>query len=543
MNRTRGPAIRDAWRLTKLYWLSEEKWSAWGLLSGVVILTLGNVYVGVRINEWNRAFYNALQAFDSAKLFRQLGIFGILVAFGISISVNAIYLGQMLQNRWRRWLTRTYIASWLAGRAYYHLQFLSTTDNPDQRIAEDLSLFTTYVMNLSVGLISSVVSLSSFLVILWGLSGPADIPIGSWGTLHIPAYLVWGALLYGGIGTWVTIKIGRPLVPLNFARQRFKADFRFSLVRLRENAESVAFYGGEPAENGVFQERFDKVFENFWQIMKRQRRLSWFTLGYSQVAAIFPVMVIAPRYFGKLITLGGLMQVVNAFSFVQNSLSFIINSYPDIAALQAVTQRLNSFEKRLDAVHNGICVPRQMVLRRGGTGVEVKGLDLNYPDGTALLRGVSFVVAKGERLLITGPNGTGKSILLRAIAVIWPFTAVKSASAKGEYSSLAKGRIYRSARSPKRWCTHRPKPTIFPSRVWQRLSRKSDSARWRTNWMSSSSGRSAYRPANSSAWLSPASCLLNPRACFWTRPRHPSTLPPKRISTASCGPRRGARSS
>jgi vitamin B12/bleomycin/antimicrobial peptide transport system ATP-binding/permease protein len=455
MNRARGPAIRDAWRLTKLYWLSEEKWSAWGLLSGVVILTLANVYVGVRINEWNRAFYNALQAFDSAELFRQLGIFGILVAFGISISVNAIYLGQLLQNRWRRWLTRTYIASWLAGRAYYHLQFLSTTDNPDQRIAEDLSLFTTYVMNLSVGLISSVVSLSSFLVILWGLSGSADIPIGTWGTVHIPAYLVWAALLYGGIGTWVTIKIGRPLVPLNFARQRFEADFRFSLVRLRENAESVAFYGGEPAENGVFQERFDKVFENFWQIMKRQRRLSWFTLGYTQVAAIFPVMVIAPRYFGKLITLGGLMQVVNAFSFVQTSLSFIINSYPDIAALQAVTQRLNGFEKRLDAVHRGICVPRQMVLRRGGTGVEVKGLDLNYPDGTALLRGVSFVVAKGERLLITGPNGTGKSTLLRAIAIIWPFT-------RGEIR-LGEGRIFFIGQRPYLPLSTLAEALVYPS--------------------------------------------------------------------------------
>jgi vitamin B12/bleomycin/antimicrobial peptide transport system ATP-binding/permease protein len=184
MKRARRPIMSDAWRLAKLYWISEERWSAWGLLLGVIVLTLGNVYIGVRINEWNRAFYNALQAFDSAELFRQLGIFGILIACGISISVNALYLNQMLQIRWRRWLTRTYIASWLAGRAYYHLQFLSTTDNPDQRISEDLSLFTIYVMNLSVGLISSLVSLGSFLVILWGLSGSADIPIGAWGTVH-----------------------------------------------------------------------------------------------------------------------------------------------------------------------------------------------------------------------------------------------------------------------------------------------------------------------------------------------------------------------
>jgi vitamin B12/bleomycin/antimicrobial peptide transport system ATP-binding/permease protein len=434
MNTKRRRIMREAWRLAKLYWTSEEKWSAWGLLLAVVSLNLGSVYIGVRINEWNRAFYNALQTFDSAELFRQLGLFAILVAVAISISVNALYLNQMLQIRWRRWLTRKYLASWLVGRAYHHLQFLSTTDNPDQRIAEDLGQFTGYVMNLSVGLISSAASMVSFLIILWSLSGPADIPLGNWGTVHIPAYLVWAALLYAGVGSWITIKIGRPLVPLNFARQRFEADFRFSLVRLRENAENVAFYGGETVENGIFQERFGSVFTNFWQIMHRQRRLNWFTQGYSQVAAIFPVVVIAPRYFGKLITLGGLMQVVNAFSFVQNALSFIINSYPDIAALQAVTQRLIGFEERLLAVHKGICVPRQVVIRRGGTGVSIKDLDLDRPDGTALLRGVSFEAAHGEALLITGPNGAGKTTLFRAIAVIWPF-------ARGEIR-LGEGRIF-----------------------------------------------------------------------------------------------------
>jgi len=434
MNTKRRRIMREAWRLAKLYWTSEEKWSAWGLLLAVVSLNLGSVYIGVRINEWNRAFYNALQTFDSAELFRQLGLFAILVAVAISISVNALYLNQMLQIRWRRWLTRKYLASWLVGRAYHHLQFLSTTDNPDQRIAEDLGQFTGYVMNLSVGLISSAASMVSFLIILWSLSGPADIPLGNWGTVHIPAYLVWAALLYAGVGSWITIKIGRPLVPLNFARQRFEADFRFSLVRLRENAENVAFYGGETVENGIFQERFGSVFTNFWQIMHRQRRLNWFTQGYSQVAAIFPVVVIAPRYFGKLITLGGLMQVVNAFSFVQNALSFVINSYPDIAALQAVTQRLIGFEERLLAVHKGICVPRQVVIRRGGTGVSIKDLDLDRPDGTALLRGVSFEAARGEALLITGPNGAGKTTLFRAIAVIWPF-------ARGEIR-LGEGRIF-----------------------------------------------------------------------------------------------------
>src|ERR1700719_3031518 len=375
MDKARRNNTRTAWRLAKWYWRSEEKWSAWALLVAVIGLNLRNVYISVRINEWNRSFYNALQAFDSAEMFRQLGLFCILVSFAISMSVYGLYLSQMLQIRWRRWLTSRYLDAWLAERAYYQLELGGRTDNPDQRIAEDLHQFTTFVLSLSIGMISSVVSLISFLVILWGLSGPADIALGQWGTLHIPAYLVWAALLYAGIGTWLTVIIGRPLVPLNYARQRFEADFRFSLVRFRENAESVALSGGEPVELKLFKERFGSVFENFCQIMKRQKRLTWFTLGYAQVAVIFPVVVISPRYFLKQIGLGGLMQAVNAFSFVQNALSFIINSYTDIAAWQAVTERLGSFEERLEEVHQGKQgAPRQIVLQRGGVGLELKEL-------------------------------------------------------------------------------------------------------------------------------------------------------------------------
>jgi vitamin B12/bleomycin/antimicrobial peptide transport system ATP-binding/permease protein len=444
--------LKAAWSLTRPYWTSDEKWSAWALLLVIIALNLGTVYITVLINQWNNAFYDALQELNFQKFLQQMGVFSVLATIYIIIAVYSLYLTQMLQIRWRRWLTRRFVGSWLSNRTYYRMQFASKTDNPDQRISEDLNQFTSYVLRLSLGLLTSVVTLVSFIVILWGLSGPATIPLGSWGVLHIPGYLVWAALIYAGIGTWLTVMIGRPLVGLNFAQQRFEADFRFSLMRVRENAESVAFYEGESAELGIFNKRFKHVFANFWDIMKRQKQLTWFTAGYSQVAIIFPVVAAAPRFFGKQILLGGLMQIVNAFSSVQSSLSFIITSYTDIATWQAITNRLSGFQADLVGTgsrssgnrsepwsaasvarpkgsppHRSVSrstnqsQPDQIKFTQGKLGLTVDDLDINLPDGTPLLRGIKTTVNPGEALLVTGPSGTGKSTLLRAIAGLWPF--------------------------------------------------------------------------------------------------------------------------
>jgi vitamin B12/bleomycin/antimicrobial peptide transport system ATP-binding/permease protein len=424
---------RTAWCLARQYWTSEEKSCAWALLIGMITLNLANVYVGVRINEWNRAFYNALQSFDAKALFHELGVFAILVACAVGASVSALYLSQVLQIRWRRWLTLRHLTAWLADRAYYKLQLGVIADNPDQRISENLNQFTGYVLSLSVGLISSFVSLLSFLTILWGLSGAMAIPLGPAGTVRISGYLVWAALIYSGIGTWFAVSIGRPLASLNSARQRYEADFRFSLVHLGEHAESVALYGGEPVELSLFGERFQAVFANFRQIMKQQIRLSAFTLSYAQVALIFPVIVVSPRYFARQILLGGLMQAVNAFSYVQNALSFIINSYNDIATWEAVTQRLGEFEERLLSIRQSFRATQSITIRRhGSSGIAIENLDLDLPDGTPLLRGIKFEVEPGECLLIGGPSGSGKTTLLRSIAGIWPFGEGRIRLGKGQ---------------------------------------------------------------------------------------------------------------
>jgi putative ATP-binding cassette transporter len=425
MSGEKRSVLRDAWRLTWPYWKSEEKWSAWGLLAVVVALNLASVYISVRINIWRNAFYDALQALDEKAFFHQLLIFGLLAGAAICFGVYQLYLQQMLQIRWRRWLTRRYVDGWLGERAYYRMQLDgSGTDNPDQRISDDLNLFTQMSLSLSVGgmgFLNAGVTLVSFLTILWSLSGSITVPLGAWGSVTVPGYLLWCALIYAVGGTWLTFKIGRPLVGLNFNQQRYEADFRFSLVRLRENTESVALYRGEPRERGVFLDRFTYVVDNFWSIMKRVKLLNWYTSGYGQFAIIFPYIVAAPRFFAKEIQLGGLMQTADAFGQVQTSLSFIVNSYTDIAQWQSVVQRLTGFDARMREIASAARAPQQIELRHEGAGLAVDGLDLDLPDGMPLLRGAHLAAGAGEALLITGPTGAGKSTLLRAVAGIWPF--------------------------------------------------------------------------------------------------------------------------
>ncbi|HEX3969739.1 MAG TPA: ABC transporter ATP-binding protein/permease [Stellaceae bacterium] len=417
--------LRDAWRLAKPYFVSDDKRWAWGLLAAVIVLNLLLVGLNVRFNFWRNDFYNAVQNYDEPGFWKQLAIFTGLAVVFIATAVYSTYLQQMLQIRWRRWLTKQYLNDWLDAKAYYRLQLTgAATDNPDQRIQEDLNRFTDITLTLTLGLLNSVVTLFSFVTILWSLSGPVTL-LG----ITIPGYMVWFALLYAILGTVVTMIIGRPLIALNFMQQRYEADFRFSLVRLRENAEGVALYGGEAREHEVFVGRFNHVVDNFWAIMRRIKAIGWWTNFYAQFAIIFPYIVVAPRYFAKAIQLGGLMQTAEAFGQVQNSLSFIVNSYTagtgandtGIAAWRAVVQRLVGFDERVRAIGAEAKGKQPIDVERQGQGVAVRQLDLALPDGTPLLRQVDLAAKPGEAVMITGPTGSGKSTLLRAMAGIWPY--------------------------------------------------------------------------------------------------------------------------
>ena len=419
---TKRGFLRQAWDLAWPYWNSEEKWTARGLLVAVIALNLITVALNVRLNSWNNDFYDALQQYNWSEFWRQFAIFGIIAFSLIVVAVYSLYLRQILHIKWRRWLTDRFLRDWLGNQSYYRMQLnQATTDNPDQRISDDLDRFATITLALSLGLLSSCVTLASFITILWTLSGALRIPLGAGMAITIPGYMVFAALIYAVGGTLLTRWIGHPLIQLNFDQQRYEADFRFSMVRLRENAENVAFYGGEGREFDTFQGRFARIVANWWGIIKRRKKLTWFTTGYSQLAIIFPFVVAAPRYFDKTIQLGGLMQISSAFNQVQDALSFIISSYTEIAEYQSVVQRLSGFRARMDDIVAERQSPQPIEIEHEGTGVEVDMLDLNLPNGELLRSDISLAASPGEALLITGASGLGKSTLLRAISGLWPF--------------------------------------------------------------------------------------------------------------------------
>jgi len=403
------------------YWFSEDRWAARGLLLAVVLLTLGMVYLTVLLNQWNNTFYSALQDKDlvafRGQLFRVTWLIGIFIV----LAVYQAYLNQMLEIRWRRWLNDRYLRAWLADRAYYRMQLVAhESDNPDQRIAEDVQLLASHTLGLFSGGLRAIVTLVTFVAILWGLSGTFTVPVGVF-SITIPGSMVWVAVLYAAAGTWLTDWLGRPLVRLNFDRQQYEANYRFSLVRFRENTEGVALYGGEADEFRSFRRRFEHVVGNWWGIMRRQKRMAYFTNGYGLGAWIVPSIVAAPRYFRGELGLGGLMQTTQAFQQVQDALSFFIQSYKELAAWSAVVERLAGFERALEHVRHH---PTNGGVRRAEgrtTQLSVEGVDLDLPDGKPLMSNINFSLWPGETVLLAGTSGSGKSTLVRAIAGIWPF--------------------------------------------------------------------------------------------------------------------------
>ena len=417
---------KKVWRLAAPYFMtSEERWKARGLLLAIVLLNLGAVYMLVLINEWNRFFYDALQNKDQAAFWEQLGRFTYL-AFGfIIIAVYRFYLTQLLQMRWRAWITAQYMDRWLTDKAFYQLEISrfaqgsdAPPDNPDQRIAEDMNLFTSYTVSLTMGLLNAVVTLVSFVGILWTLSGSFGFSFNG-SDYTIPGFMVWMAVVYCVVGSVLTHYIGRPLINLNFRQQRFEADYRHHLIRVREYSESIALDRGEPVERQRLGGRLGEVLANYLQLIRAQKRLTWFTVGFGQAAVVFPFVVAAPRFFSGAIQLGELMQISSAFGRVQDSLSWFVDNYDSLAAWRATTDRITSFNDSFAALHSADLAREDNTSEADQLALD--DVQLALPGGVALLGGHGLALAAGDTVLLRGPSGSGKSSLFRALAGIWPW--------------------------------------------------------------------------------------------------------------------------
>jgi vitamin B12/bleomycin/antimicrobial peptide transport system ATP-binding/permease protein len=412
------------WRIAIPYFRSEDAWAGRLLLAAVIAIELAIVAITVLVNEWNNRFFNALQDRNWNSFVYELLYFCVLIAIYIVIAVYQLYLNQWLQIRWRRWMTSAYLGHWLESGNHYRMQLLGdAADNPDQRIAEDIRLFIERTLALGVNFLSSIVTLGSFIVILWNLSEAAPLQLfgSNW---HIPGYLVWAALLYAALGTLITHLIGRPLIHLNFMQQRYEADFRFNLMRIREHGEQIALLDGEMAERERLMDRFAAVVANFRAIMNRTKQLTFFRAGYDRALVIFPYVVASPAYFAGNIQLGGLTQTASAFNSVQEALSFFVLTYRDLAEWRAVIDRLASFDASIATARAAVRAAGAVVdlrSRKNAPGISITGLDVHLPSGQPLIAAKQIDFSAGDRVLLNGPSGAGKSTLFRAIGGIWPF--------------------------------------------------------------------------------------------------------------------------
>ncbi|MCG2627913.1 ABC transporter ATP-binding protein/permease [Bradyrhizobium sp. WYCCWR 13023] len=434
MNNIRA-TLAIVWRIAIPYFRSEDRWAGRGLLAAVIAMELALVAINVLVSQWQNRFFTAIQEYDLARFVTEIWIFLGLASVFIALAVYKLYLNQWLQIRWRQWLTRHYLGEWLDEATHYRMQLTGdAADNPDQRITEDVKNFVEQTLVIGLGLLSSIVTLASFVVILWGLSNKA--PLHLYGTdIVIPGFLFWCALLYAVLGTALTHWIGAPLINLNFEQQRFEADFRFNLVRVRENSEQIALLKGEGAERSRLLDRFGFVIGNWYAIMGRTKRLTAFTASYSQAAVIFPYVVVAPAYFAKSIQLGDMMQTGSAFGSVQDALSFFVTAYRSIAEWRAIVARLDGFEMSVDSAVNLPAHQATIELKAAGgsRNIGLEKLCVYLPNGKPLVAADGFAIQTSERVLVTGPSGSGKSTLFRAIAGIWPFgtgTIVVPAQAK-----------------------------------------------------------------------------------------------------------------
>jgi vitamin B12/bleomycin/antimicrobial peptide transport system ATP-binding/permease protein len=396
---------RRFWGLAKLFWIGDEKWKARGLLLLLVLLLLGRTEFTVLFNQQSGEFTSALAAHDSPRFWKSMRWFGVALGVGVPVYAFYYYFRDLLGATWRKWLTRVFIDKYFRDRAFYRLTFQKHIDNPDQRIAEDVNGFTQRSLKFLVEVVGAALQLIAFSGLLWAISKT----------------LVWLLVLYAALGTLLTFGVfGKPLIQLNFQQLRREADFRFGLIRARENAEGIAFYRGEGPESEQIAERFERLFVNLKALIRRTLGLNLFQYAYTFATYIMPSIIMAPRILSGELEVGRVVQAAGAFTAMLSSLTIFIDNFELLSGFAAGIDRLHAFERELTPVSHGSQAQQPEIETVTAPVVELGQLTLQTPDRKrTLVRDLSLTVPVGQGLLIVGPSGCGKSSLLRAIAGLW----------------------------------------------------------------------------------------------------------------------------
>jgi vitamin B12/bleomycin/antimicrobial peptide transport system ATP-binding/permease protein len=425
-----GGFLRHFMRLAGPFFSSDEKWMARGLAVGVIGLSLLQIAVQIRLNLWNKSFFDALEQKDWPAFIATMWLFAALAGASMGIAVYQVYLKQLLQLRWRRWLTSRLVDGWLANGHHYQVNFIGAgVENPDQRIAENAHFATDMAVEFTLGILNAVLTLVSFLGILWTLSGIIHVSLGG-AMLEVPGFMVGAALLYASIGTTITYYVGRPMIMANILQNKAEADYRFALMRLRENSEGIALIRGEADERKGLTGFFGQVYAATKHLMQTQRRLMWLTSAYGMVGMVYPTLVASPLYFAGTMTLGGLMQTGAAFGQVQTGLNWFVDNFPRLAEWRSHITRVLEFEQALHttgeaALESGetanITVTEAQPGSEDAEFLTFDDLQIAHADGSIVIGETTTLIRKGDKVLITGESGSGKSTLFRAIAGLWPW--------------------------------------------------------------------------------------------------------------------------